>query len=92
MQAPIACWAMWRASARPALPGVEAMADLAEDLEHVGEIVVRAVLPAAKLRSCAGCSGRFHGRDLVEVRESLTYFEGNLLCPDCRDGSDADVL
>ncbi len=76
----IACWALWRASARPALPGVE----VAEDL--------REVVAASKLRSCAGCSGRFHCRDLVEVRESLTYFEGDLLCPTCRRDSGADVL
>ncbi len=80
----IACWALWRASARPALPGVE----VAEDLETVG----REVLAASRLCPCAGCSGRFHGRDLVEVQESLTYFEGDLLCPGCYGGSDADVL
>ncbi len=76
----IACWALWRASARPALPGVE----VAEGL--------REVVAASPLRTCAGCSDRFHSRDLFEVRESLTYFKGDLLCSGCYGGSDADVL
>ena len=84
----IACWALWRASARPALPGVE----VAEDLEPVEETIGREVVAASKLHACAGCSARFHGRDLFEVRESLTYFAGDLLCPDCYAGSDADFL
>ena len=46
----------------------------------------------AKTATCTACGGRFRHRDLVEVRESLTYFEGDLLCPGCRRGSDADVL
>ncbi len=41
---------------------------------------------------CDGCGVRTWSRDLVEVQESLTYFEGDLLCPTCRHGSDADVL
>ncbi len=86
----IACWALWRASARPALPG--GVAEDLDGLEHVGEIVGRALLSASKLRSCAGCSDRFHSWDLVEVQESLTYFAGDLLCPGCRHGSDADPL
>lgn len=45
-----------------------------------------------KTATCSGCSGRFRHRELVEVVESLTYFEGDLLCPECRAGSDADVL
>jgi hypothetical protein len=56
------------------------------DLEHIGEISVRAVLPTTKLRSCAGCSGRFVGRDLYEVmdwHESLMFFEGDRICEQC---------
>ena len=56
------------------------------DLEHVGEITPRAVIPLTKLRSCTGCGGRFTGRDLYEVmdwHESLTFFEGDALCGDC---------
>lgn len=35
-------------------------------------------------RSCAGCGGRFRGRELVEVGDdSLTYFEGDELCGGC---------
>ena len=41
---------------------------------------------------CDGCGERTWRRDLVEVQESLAYFEGDLLCPECRRGSDADVL
>ncbi len=41
---------------------------------------------------CDGCGVRTWSRDLSEVQESLTYFEGDLLCPTCRHGSDADVL
>ena len=41
---------------------------------------------------CDGCGERVWSRDLSEVQESLTYFEGDLLCPDCRRSSDADVL
>jgi hypothetical protein len=56
------------------------------DLEHVGEITPRAVLPATKLRPCAGCGGKFMGRDLYEVmdwHESLTFFEGDRVCGEC---------
>ena len=57
------------------------------DLEHVSEITVRAVLPATKLRLCADCGGRFHGRDLFEVPEDhLTFFEGHVLCRECGMG------
>ena len=41
---------------------------------------------------CDGCGERTWRRDLAEVRESLAYFEGDLLCPGCRAASDADVL
>ena len=56
------------------------------DLERIGEITMRAVLPTTKLRPCAGCGGRFVGRDLYEVmdlHESLTFFEGDQLCREC---------
>ncbi len=46
----------------------------------------------AKTATCSGCGERRRHRDLYEVQESLTYFEGDLLCPTCRHGSDADVL
>ena len=56
------------------------------DLEHVGEIIPRAVLATAKLRTCAGCGGRFTGREIYEVsedHESLTWFPGDPLCESC---------
>ncbi len=37
-----------------------------------------------RLRGCAGCAGRFRGRDLFEVGDdNLTFFEGDLLCGPC---------
>ena len=42
-----------------------------------------------KTATCSGCSERLRHRDLYEVGESLTYFEGDLLCPECWGGSDA---
>ncbi len=54
--------------------------------------VVAASRVAKKSAVCDGCGVRTWSRDLSEVQESLTYFEGDLLCPPCRHGSDADVL
>jgi hypothetical protein len=43
-----------------------------------------ATIARSKTRTCAGCSGRFRGRDLFEVGEGdLTYFEGDELCRPC---------
>ena len=42
--------------------------------------------PVEKLRECAGCRGRFRGRELVEVmedHENLTWFVGDELCREC---------
>jgi hypothetical protein len=46
----------------------------------------------ASTAECAGCGRRFHRGELVEVQQSLTYFEGDLLCEECWRGSDAVVL
>ncbi len=54
--------------------------------------VVAAGRVAKRSAVCDGCGARTWSRDLSEVQESLTYFEGDLLCPTCRHGSDADVL
>ena len=55
-----------------------------DDLEHVSEITERALYSVIRLRSCAGCRGRFQGRDLFEVRDNhLTFFEGDELCRSC---------
>jgi hypothetical protein len=49
--------------------------------------------PRAERRAeCAGCGGRFRRHDVVEVQDSLTYHAGDLLCSECRHGSDAVVL
>jgi hypothetical protein len=46
-----------------------------------------ATIARSKTRSCAGCSGRFRGRDLFEVgAEDLSYFEGDELCRECARG------
>jgi hypothetical protein len=46
-----------------------------------------ATIVRSKTRACAGCSGRFRGRDLFEVGEGdLTYFEGDELCRECASG------
>ena len=71
----LACWALWRASVRPAVTG---------GLEHVGEIVGRAI----PLRPCASCGDRFPARELVEVgpREAewdAAVSEGDALCCPC---------
>ncbi len=54
--------------------------------------VIAAERVARRSAVCDGCGERTWSRDLSEVQESLTYFEGDLLCPTCRHGSDADVL
>ena len=46
----------------------------------------------AKTAPCSGCGQRFRHRNLFEVQESLTYFPGDLLCHECWQGSDAEVL
>jgi hypothetical protein len=46
-----------------------------------------ATIARAKTRTCAGCSGRFRGRDLFEVGDDdLTYFESDELCRSCAPG------
>ncbi len=70
-------------SAYEAHPGPD---DRSVDLEHVSKITARVMLPTTRLRPCAGCGGRFMGRDLYEVmeeHESLTFFEGDRLCEEC---------
>ena len=68
---------------------------------HRGEVSCKHLIAVAllfakkrrtKTRTCAGCSGRFRGRDLVEVQDSLTYFEGDELCRSCWHGSADDIL
>jgi hypothetical protein len=47
---------------------------------------------SCRYAECAGCRQRFHRGELAEVQDSLTYFEGDLLCEECWHGSDAVVL
>ncbi len=46
--------------------------------------VVAACYKKAKTATCIGCGGRFRHRDLFDVGEdSLTFFEGDVLCGGC---------
>ncbi len=48
--------------------------------------VSAAAYKKAKTATCSGCKNRFRHRDLYEVQdwhESLTWFEGDLLCEGC---------
>ena len=70
-----------RSLAHPAQPEPE---DRGNDLEHIGEIAVRAMVPTARLRPCAACGGRLQGRDSHPVPEdNLTFFAEQLLCGEC---------
>jgi uncharacterized Zn finger protein len=65
------------------------------DMPPAGESckhVHAATIARAKSSRCAGCGKVYRRRELVEAQESLTYFEGDLLCEECRNGSDAVVL
>ncbi|MDP9475552.1 MAG: SWIM zinc finger domain-containing protein [Actinomycetota bacterium] len=55
-------------------------------------VLARASRPAPKPLPCAACGERFPRRVMVEVQESLTYHEGDLLCTPCWIDSDAEVL
>ena len=46
--------------------------------------IYAAIVARAKSAPCSGCGERFRHRDLTEVPEGhLTFFEGDLLCPEC---------
>jgi hypothetical protein len=53
--------------------------------------VMAAAVVRAKSGICAGCGRRFRHRDLLECVEGrhdgLTYFDGDLLCPECADNA-----
>ncbi len=55
-------------------------------------VLWRVSRPAPKDLRCVACGDRFPRRVMVEVQESLTYFEGDLLCTPCWIESDAEVL
>lgn len=59
---------------------------------HTCYHVLAAAVVRAKSGICAGCGARFRHRELVEVlgAESLTYFEGDLLCRACADNAGVD--
>jgi hypothetical protein len=48
--------------------------------------VIAALYVKARTGQCVGCRGTFRHLDLIEVmdyHESLTWFEGDILCIDC---------
>jgi hypothetical protein len=51
--------------------------------------VLAVCIVRAKTGICAGCARRFRHRELVEcvegMHDNLTYFDGDLLCPECAD-------
>ncbi len=55
-------------------------------------VLMRASRPAPKGLRCEACGDRFPRRVMVEVQQSLTYHEGDLLCTPCWIDSDAEVL
>ncbi|MDP9476536.1 MAG: SWIM zinc finger family protein [Actinomycetota bacterium] len=51
---------------------------------HTCYHVLAAAVVRAKTGICAGCGRRFRHRELLEVGpESLTFFEGDVLCEGC---------
>ncbi len=60
-----------------------------KDFEFRGEAckhILAATIAHAKTATCSGCGDRIRHRDLTEVtedHESLTWFVGDLLCPEC---------
>ncbi len=58
---------------------------------HTCHHVLACAVVRAKSGICAGCGRRFRHRELTECVESnhddLTYFDGDLLCPECADNS-----
>ncbi|MDP8952336.1 MAG: SWIM zinc finger family protein [Actinomycetota bacterium] len=45
--------------------------------------IICATIARAKTGRCDGCGGRFPRRDLFEVGDHLTFFEGDELCRPC---------
>ncbi len=41
---------------------------------------------------CEGCGDRRFNRDLFEVADSLTFFEGDMICSGCRDDTASEVM
>ncbi len=43
-----------------------------------------------RLSKCDGCGERFPGREMVEVvadHDSVTFFEGDMVCEECAEGA-----
>jgi len=59
--------------------------------EEVCKHATAATIARAKTAPCSGCGLRHRRRELVELREdnhdNLTYFDGDLLCPECSAGA-----
>ncbi|WP_162924553.1 hypothetical protein [Rubrobacter indicoceani] len=60
-------------------------------LEEAGNSRPLSPAPAASSSPCSGCGEDTPSRELTEVQdwhESLSYFEGDMLCEECLSGSD----
>jgi hypothetical protein len=76
----ILCWALWRASCRPAPLLCDEEDLLGEDLEFEASSKEAS---SKKSASCEGCGRTFSHSELIEVteyHESLTFFPGDRLC------------
>jgi hypothetical protein len=53
--------------------------------------ILAAAVVRAKTGVCSGCGRRFRHRELTECacgnHDDLTYFDGDLLCPECADAA-----
>ncbi len=54
--------------------------------------VVAVTIANAKSEECASCYRRVPGRYAVTVADSLSFYEGDALCRECWQASDAEVL
>jgi hypothetical protein len=59
---------------------------------NVCKHILATAVVKAKTGVCSGCGKRRRHRELVEVEDSLTYFQGDKLCRSCWQASDAEVL
>ncbi len=56
--------------------------------KHVLMVGIHRAKTRARTARCEGCDERFPRREMVEVADSIRYFEGDLLCRSCFDASD----
>lgn len=59
---------------------------------HVCKHLYAVAVVAAKTGVCAGCGKRFRHRDLFDVSDSLTFYEGDRICGRCADRTASEVI